>query len=39
MGEFLKTDSSKNVSLNIRNFNYMAGNIRHRYRGLATCPY
>ena len=25
----LKIDSPKNISLNIRNFNYRAGNIRH----------
>ena len=28
----LKFDSPKNISLNIRNFNYRAGNIRHSYK-------
>ena len=28
----LKIDSTKNISLNIRNFNYRAGNIRHSYK-------
>ncbi len=32
----LKIDSLKNISLNIRNFNYRAGNIRHSYRPIAT---
>ena len=32
----LKIDSLKNISLNIRNFNYRAGNIRHSYRHIAT---
>ena len=27
----LKIDSPKNISLNIINFNYRAGNIRHSY--------
>ena len=30
----LKIDSPKNISLNIRNFNYRAGNIRHSYRPI-----
>ena len=32
----LKINSPKNLSLNIRNFNYRAGNIRHSYRHIAT---
>ena len=32
----LKIDSPKNISLNIRNVNYRAGNIRHSYRPIAT---
>ena len=32
----LKIGSTKNISLNIRNFNYRAGNIRHSYRPIAT---
>ncbi len=32
----LKIDSPKNISLNIRNSNYRAGNIRHTYRPIAT---
>ena len=32
----LKIDSPKNISLNIRNFNYRAGNIRHSHRPIAT---
>ena len=32
----LKIDSPKNISLNIRNFNHRAGNIRHSYRPIAT---
>ena len=32
----LKIDSPKNISLNIRQFNYRAGNIRHIYRPIAT---
>ena len=32
----LKIDSPKNISLNIRNFDYRAANIRHSYRPIAT---
>ena len=32
----LKIGSTKNISINIRNFNYRAGNIRHSYRPIAT---
>ena len=38
----LKIDSPNKISLNIRNLNYRAGNIRHRYSYLSIdvhCPY